>query len=269
MNVDFSKFSAGPEGGGGAGSDPGDVNTFAYADLAAARADESSRSTGDIGQIPTGMVVMVSGTYVPKWCEDNGAVVITNTLLGDVLPASASIPWSETKTGTATITTDGTHVNFVSGLAADNVGFNYTDTEAAGGIRWIDGLFTWNSITQGTNAAGNMIRIQDGAREPTISTRNTTDPFRYAFFNKGADASPIGNSGKIEAGGPDLTVEHRLTIISDADNESVTVYVDGVAVAMSEYTLFTTATGKNFLFGDFSGAGTIDLLVRALAVGVA
>jgi hypothetical protein len=267
MNVELDRFNAGNIEG--AATDPGDVSTFAYADLAAARADEANRTNGDIGQIPTGMVVLSGGVYVPKWVADNGTPNVLATLSGAVLPSAESPAWTENKTGTATLTTDGTRVNFTTNIATDTCGASITNTEAAGGLRWLDGLFRWNAVVHSTNAAGDMIEIKDGVKEFAASLRNSSTPYRYAWFNDGGDASPIAASGRIETGGPSLLVEHRVTIIIDADDESVSLYLNGIPVAMAEYTLFNSDTAKRFLFGDFSSLGTIDLDVRSLAIGVA
>jgi hypothetical protein len=267
-SVLLDKFSSGAVGGGG--GDFSGLSTFTYADLVAARADEANRTDGEYADIPTGMCKLVSGVWVPQYVADNGTVTIVNQIKGDVVPASEAIPWAESSPGSSTITSDGTKVTMTTPTAGDTAAISYVDTEAAGGIRFMDGMLQWTITTFPVNAAGAYIALRDGAEDGICALDGASaSPYRYGFYSTLASTGPIAASGRIDTGGPGIITEHRFTWISDADTQTSAIYIDGLCVAQIDYATQTDTSTKNWVFNDGSGGGAFSLTIRELVVGVA
>jgi hypothetical protein len=190
-------------------------------------------------------------------------------LKGDVLPDAETIPWVTASSAGSSITTDGTKVTLSTPTAGDSATIKYEDTQESGSIRWADGMFQFTINSMPTNAAGCYVKMLDGVRDEICAIDGSSTPYRFGFFLTNGSTTPIAASGRIETGGPGIITEHRLTWISDANNQTVTLFQDGLCVAQIEYDSFNTTSTKRFIFGDESGAGAIDLTVRDLVIGVA
>lgn len=253
----------------------GDVAGYNYASLVEANADKDNREHGEIGNIPTGVVQLhdtgSAKYWIPKYVADQGIPIPLGYFSGASLPSVEDANFSEG--GTGTISSDGTYLNLLTSVGAENITVSRVYTEAAPDIIWLDCLATWNSMAGVINAAGANFVLYNGVRQYWVTIEGTVDPFQYRLYQSNSSTNVVGESGYMNnsAIAPDLTVEHRLTIIADsrsASGDTIIVQVNGVTVCQGRGTLFSASANKSIAMGDSSGSGKIDLDVREFTCGL-
>ena len=233
----------------------------------------SGNSNGDLGLGPNNTQYKWSvtvGEWIRAWVYDLQATfVLDNKIDGDAIPASEDTVWSETKNGSATITTDGTHVSFNSTGANSDGGYCVFTHSQSDKNHFMIGYVTVTSISGAGGNGAIRFQVRTDGRDVCLDPAGIKTSANVAFMNT--------------LSGTPAEIGERISNVTLATEKWVEVYIhqpdgeDGIAICYVDHSLrpvtqtaldvCDTSSSVNYVIGDAAASSSCLLKVRNIKVG--